>query len=293
MLNRPLVIVRVETTNWPLGEEGHHWHLYVNGKEQGMSQGNSPALQARDLLPGENTIEVVLSNELHQELNATDKITVRFDAGSAAAAAPSLSTGVVFVLLGIAVSRRRYSGHWLCGDAQESVMRIRNPGTARQGSVRKSRAYVSHFISTMPRSLRTSLVLALLLAVSISGVVFAHADIARSDPAANAVLDRAPAQITIEFTEPSNRACPRSRCCTTMVRSPTTTIRTRDPNDSKVLHVSLKDSREGTYIVSWRALSEADGHVTSGSFVFSVGQPIDPAKARRAGSQARSPRRSI
>jgi hypothetical protein len=103
VLNRPLVIVRVETTNWPLGE-GKHWHLYVNGQEQGMSQGNSPALQARDLQPGENTIEAVLSNELHQELNATDTITVRFDASSAAAAAPALSTGVVFVLLGIAVA---------------------------------------------------------------------------------------------------------------------------------------------------------------------------------------------
>jgi hypothetical protein len=104
VLDRPTVIVRVETTNWPLGEVGHHWHVYVNGQEQGMSQGNSPALQARDLLPGENIIEAVLSNELHQELNAIDTITVRYDAGSAAAAAPALSTGVVFVLLGIAVA---------------------------------------------------------------------------------------------------------------------------------------------------------------------------------------------
>ena len=102
VLKQPLVIVRVETTNWPLGE-GKHWHLVVNGKEQGMSQGSSPALQARDLVPGENTIEVVLSNELHQELNATDKITVRFDADSSVVAAPTLSSGVVFVLLGIAV----------------------------------------------------------------------------------------------------------------------------------------------------------------------------------------------
>jgi hypothetical protein len=104
VLDRPMVIVRVEVANWPLGEAGHHWHLYVNGQEQGMSQGNSPALQARDLRPGENIIEAVLSNELHQELNATDTITVRFDASSAAAAAPALSTGVVFVLLGIAVA---------------------------------------------------------------------------------------------------------------------------------------------------------------------------------------------
>jgi hypothetical protein len=105
-LNRPEVIVRVETTNWPLGEAGHHWHVYVNGKEQGMSQGNSPALQARDLQPGENIIEAVLSNELHQELNATDRITVRYEAAGSAAptAAPALSSGVAIVLLGIIVA---------------------------------------------------------------------------------------------------------------------------------------------------------------------------------------------
>jgi len=106
VLNQPLVIVRVETTNWPLGEEGHHWHLYVNGKEQGMSQGNSPALQARDLQPGENTFEVTLSNELHQELNATDKITVRYEApaGAQTAADLSLPSGAIIVLLGIVVA---------------------------------------------------------------------------------------------------------------------------------------------------------------------------------------------
>ncbi len=109
VLKVPTVIVRVETTNWPLGEAGHHFHLYVNGQEQGMSQGNSPALQARDLQPGENTIEVVLSNDQHQELDATDKISVRYEAAADGAApvptanAAPLPTGVVFVLLGIAV----------------------------------------------------------------------------------------------------------------------------------------------------------------------------------------------
>ena len=106
VLDRDNVIVRVETTNWPLGEEGHHWHLYVNGKEQGMSQGNAPALQARDLQPGDNLIEVTLSNELHQELNTTDMIAVRYEAsgGASTAAAPALSSGVVIVLLGIVLT---------------------------------------------------------------------------------------------------------------------------------------------------------------------------------------------
>ena len=101
-------IVRVETVNWPLGEEGRHWHLYVNGKNQGMSQGNSPALQARDLLPGENMIEVVLSNQLHQELDATDKVTVQVVSADQAAAAtaapdPGPSSGVLVTLLLIGV----------------------------------------------------------------------------------------------------------------------------------------------------------------------------------------------
>ena len=106
VLDRDSVIVRVETTNWPLGEAGHHFHLYVNGTEQGMSQGNSPALQARDLQPGENTFEVTLSNELHQELNATDKIIVHYEApaGAQTAANPSIPSGAIIVLLGIAVA---------------------------------------------------------------------------------------------------------------------------------------------------------------------------------------------
>ncbi len=37
-----------------------------------------------------------------------------------------------------------------------------------------------------------SFVLALIVALLTSSVVLAHADIARSDPAANAVLDQAP-----------------------------------------------------------------------------------------------------
>jgi hypothetical protein len=121
VLDRDSVIVRVETTSWPLGE-GKHWHLYVNGKEQGMSQGSAAALQARDLQPGENIIEVTLSNELHQELNATDMIAVRYEAGGASAdsaAASGLPSGVVITLglvvvsvlailgIGFAVTRKR------------------------------------------------------------------------------------------------------------------------------------------------------------------------------------------
>ena len=123
-----------------------------------------------------------------------------------------------------------------------------------------------------------SLIFALIAALLTSGIVLAHADVARSNPAANAVLDQAPSQVTIEFTEPVEPRLSRIDVLYDDGTDADNNDTTRNSADPKVLHVSLKDSRVGTYIVSWRALSEVDGHVTSGSFVFSVGQPIDPAK---------------
>jgi copper transport protein len=123
-----------------------------------------------------------------------------------------------------------------------------------------------------------SLILAFIITLIASGVVFAHADMVRSDPAANAVLKQAPAQITIEFTEPVEPRLSKIEVLYADGSVADNNDTWRDPNDPKVLHVSLKESRQGTYIVSWRALSEVDGHITSGSFVFAVGQPIDPAK---------------
>ena len=89
MLQDNSAIVKVETTNWPLGE-GKHWHLYVNGQEQGMSQGSSPSLQARDLLTGANVLEAVMSNELHQELDAVAKIIVQVESRAPATGNPGL-----------------------------------------------------------------------------------------------------------------------------------------------------------------------------------------------------------
>jgi hypothetical protein len=58
------------------------------------------------LQPGENVIEAVLSNKLHQELNATHKIVVRYEpvGNASTTTAPALSPGVVMVLLGIVVA---------------------------------------------------------------------------------------------------------------------------------------------------------------------------------------------
>jgi hypothetical protein len=98
VLTENSVIVKVETTNWPLGE-GKHWHLYVNGQEQGMSQGSSPSLQAHDLLTGANVLEAVMSNELHQELDAVAKVVVLVEVARMAA-----TGNVLPIVIGLAAA---------------------------------------------------------------------------------------------------------------------------------------------------------------------------------------------
>jgi len=105
MIGEPSALIRVETTNFPLGE-GKHWHLYVDGKSRGMSQGNSDAMEAIDLEPGEHVIEVVLSNEQHQELDATDTIVLHVEGESHSAVSPSSDSSLPIVgavVLAIAV----------------------------------------------------------------------------------------------------------------------------------------------------------------------------------------------
>jgi len=75
-------------------------------------------LMAHDLAPGEHAIEVVLSNDLHQELDASDHIEIRVEAAEtplAAAAGDSsllLVGGIVVAALAVAgvafaVARRK------------------------------------------------------------------------------------------------------------------------------------------------------------------------------------------
>ena len=45
-----------------------------------------------------------------------------------------------------------------------------------------------------------------------------------------------------------------------------------DPGDAKHMTLAPGALADGVYTVSWRAISAADGHATSGSFAFAVGQ---------------------
>jgi hypothetical protein len=67
-----------------------------------MSQGSSDSMAAADLEPGEHVIEAVLSNEEHQELDATDSVTIRVEA--VAETTPTASDNSLLLVGGIVVA---------------------------------------------------------------------------------------------------------------------------------------------------------------------------------------------
>ncbi|MFJ8165786.1 copper resistance CopC/CopD family protein [Streptomyces sp. NPDC096136] len=133
-----------------------------------------------------------------------------------------------------------------------------------------------------PSTRKATTVLALLAAVFaliVAGAVpaLAHAGLSGSDPADGAVLNGAPRQVTLTFTE--------------SVTFPEDSVRVLSPenrrmNPEPAQHADGKDNTarvrlsdgpaRGTYTVAWRVVS-ADGHPISGAFVFSVGKPSETA----------------
>ncbi|HLF28513.1 MAG TPA: copper resistance protein CopC [Anaerolineae bacterium] len=142
----------------------------------------------------------------------------------------------------------------------------------------------------MTRTLRISILLAIVAALITAGLASAHADFARSDPAPNSMLSAAPAQVRLWFTEPIEPGF----SSITVLFEDGATVDAADslvsPADPTQLTVSLAEQREGTYIVAWRVLSAVDGHLTSGSFVFAAGKPLNRSGINRpAGGAVTSP----
>lgn len=103
---------------------------------------------------------------------------------------------------------------------------------------------------------------------------FAHADLARSDPAAGTVLDQSPKRVTIWFTEPIEPGYSDIRVLESSGGRVDQADSAVDPGDPTALSVSLASLPPGIYTVAWRNTSKADGHGIQGSFAFSVKQPL-------------------
>ena len=104
--------------------------------------------------------------------------------------------------------------------------------------------------------------------------VFGHASPVTYLPEPNEIIDSpksVPDQVTIAFTEnPEPRASSIKMMNSNNERIDNNDLRASDSNKS--LSVTLDSSKviPGVYTVNWLVLSKDDGHITKGSYVFSV-----------------------
>jgi len=70
------IVVEIVAENFVLGEDGNHWHVFVDDQSFGMIVGGDLDQVVRGLEPGEHEISAYLSNGEHQELEDGAQITI-------------------------------------------------------------------------------------------------------------------------------------------------------------------------------------------------------------------------
>lgn len=124
----------------------------------------------------------------------------------------------------------------------------------------------------MKNTHRGLLIIALLsTALLITQSVLAHANPVFIEPPPNTVLEAAPAEIRMGFTEPLEQQFSKINLRDkdgNILNTPPTQI---DPNDPTQMSIVPGDLPDGLYTVVWRALSAADGHPSLGSYPLVIG----------------------
>lgn len=111
----------------------------------------------------------------------------------------------------------------------------------------------------------------LLLIISIA-TVYAHAVPEHAEPNANEILEEPPTELSITFNEPVVPSLSRIRLLTQAGEEiEVGTLRAVD-EENITLAVDLPELKDGAYLVSWQVLSTVDGHTTSGTYSFGVGE---------------------
>lgn len=100
--------------------------------------------------------------------------------------------------------------------------------------------------------------------------VFAHAHLQSQAPAANAVVEQAPASLTLQFSEGIEPAFSGVTVTGPDGKAVKTGTVTRDANNDKLLTVPLEQAlNAGEYQVQWHVVS-VDSHKTKGQYRFTV-----------------------
>ena len=110
-----------------------------------------------------------------------------------------------------------------------------------------------------------------LLGLSLCGLLAAgpcqaHAHLLSSTPADNAQLSEAPKTLSLKFSEAAQIAL--LKLLTAGKEIPIPLDKSAKPGQSYTL--TLPPLAPGSYTVQWTAVSADDGHVTKGTFKFSI-----------------------
>ena len=114
------------------------------------------------------------------------------------------------------------------------------------------------------------LALAVLLAGPGAGTAAAHAGLVRSDPAAGAALGASPGAVRLTFGERPDASLSSIRVLDERGVARQAGRLAAAGDDGLLL--TLRPLPRGVYTVTWRGVSAIDGHATSGSFAFGVGE---------------------
>jgi copper transport protein len=110
------------------------------------------------------------------------------------------------------------------------------------------------------------------LALARAATTEAHANLARSEPAANSVVPTSPAQIVMEFTEPPDLHFSTWVLFDAGANQVATGSFQGLDGSATTLFFAPPQLENGTYTIAYRVLSTVDGHVSGSTLSFSVGE---------------------
>jgi copper transport protein len=125
--------------------------------------------------------------------------------------------------------------------------------------------------------------------VAAAAPVAAHALPQSSDPAPGAELKQPPAAVTIVFGETPDPKLSRLQVLDANGRDHSVGPTHAAPGSPRTLTVGVGPLSDGVYSVSWRTVSEVDGHLAAGTFSFGVGVAPSGSAGTAGSSSTKSP----
>jgi copper transport protein len=132
--------------------------------------------------------------------------------------------------------------------------------------------------------------LAVVMILVLPAAVLAHALVKSSDPADGAILDKAPAAVTITFTERPDPKLSAINVLDSAAHNVDSGPLQSVAGNPLQLTVPLRKISDGVYTISWNTVSAVDGHRAGGILTFGVGvTPEDLAAAPRPATSPTTP----